>query len=639
MAGRRRSRQMPHRFRSAIQTFTAVFGISFVAQIVLACEAEYSPYADVSYPQQVLWGDTHVHTNNSLDAATFGVTLDVEDAYRFARGETVLSTSGQPARLSRPLDFLVVADHSDAMGVVAQVVEGNPELLADPELQTLHDNLKEGGEGARAAMDYILRVVIEGKPSPLLDPAVLRSTWQRYVETADRYNQPGHFTAIIGYEWTSNIGSGEMHRNVLYRGNAASARRLLPFTALESKDPEDLWRWMARYEAETGGRVLALTHNGNLSNGKMFPVKTNPNTGAAIAAEYAKSRARWEPLHEVTQIKGDSEAHPFLSPDDQFADFETWDKGNGLMTEPKEPSMLQHEYARAALKNGLKLERELGTNPYRFGLVGSTDSHTALATAEENNFFGKMSSNEPQPGRVSDPLFPVAGPIWQNRETSASGYAAVWAEANTREAIWDAMQRKEVYATTGPRMTVRFFGGWHFSREDASSSTLAATGYHKGVPMGGTLTLEKIQGSPTFIVAATKDPLSGHLDRIQIVKGWLDDKGATQEKIYNIAWSDAHRRKLSDDGILPAVGNTVDVKNASWTNAIGDAELTGFWQDPEFNPSEPALYYVRVIEIPTPRWVAYDAKRFGIAIPDDARTTLQERAYTSPIWYTPRQVP
>ena len=622
--------------RSAVQTFAAAAGIWFAAQIASASEANYSPYADQEYPARVLWGDTHLHTNNSLDASTFGVTLDVEDAYRFARGETVTSTSGQPAKLSRPLDFLVVTDHSDAMGVVAEVVQGNPELLANPELQALHDNLKKGGEGARQAMDYILGVVIEGTPSPLLDPKVFRSTWERYVETADRYNEPGRFTAVIGYEWTPNISGDKLHRNVLYRGNAASARQLLPFTAAESKHPEALWRWMARYEDKTGDRVLALTHNGNLGNGKMFPVETNPNTGAAIDADYVRGRARWEPLYEVTQIKGDSEAHPYLSPADEFADFETWDRGNGLMSELKEPTMLQYEYARAALKNGLKLEQELGSNPYQFGMVGSTDSHTGLSTAEEDNFFGKMASNEPQRKRISTPLFPVDGPMWQTWETSASGYAAVWAIQNTREAIWDAMQRKEVYATTGPRITVRFFGGWHFSEDDARFQTLALTGYDMGVPMGGTLHPEESRSAPTFLVGAMKDSLSGHLDRIQIVKGWLDDKGATHEKIFNVAWGDAHRRKLRRDGTLPAVGNTVDVTDASWTNSIGDAELIGFWQDPQFDPSQPALYYARVIEIPTPRWVAYDAKRFGIAIPSGTRTILQERAYTSPIWYAPR---
>ena len=297
--------------------------------------------------------------------------------------------------------------------------------------------------------------------------------------------------------------------------------------------------------------------------------------------------------------------------------------------------MLQYEYAREALKNGLKLERQLGSNPYRFGMVGSTDSHTGLSTAEESNFFGKMAINEPRRGRISEPMFPVDGDTWQNWETSASGYAAVWAKENTREAIWDAMARREVYATTGPRMTVRFFGGWGFSQDDASFQLLAARGYAKGVPMGGTLPSEAAGKAPTFLVGAMKDPLSGHLDRIQIIKGWLDADGVTHERVFNVAWGDAHERERQPDGKLPAVGNTVDVADASWTNTIGDAELVGFWRDPAFDPSQPAVYYVRVIEIPTPRWVAYDAKRFGEEIPADAPAVIQERAYTSPIWYSP----
>ena len=448
-----------------------------------SAETAYSPYADATHPTRVLWGDTHLHTTNSLDARTAGVTLDVEDAYRFARGETVTATSGQPAKLARPLDFLVVTDHSDALGVVDQLIRGNPELLADPELRAMHDEFGKGTEGAVRAMEYVSRILLEGGPSPLLNSAVMRTTWEQYVETADRFNDPGVFTALIGYEWTPTISGDKLHRNVLYRDDAQLARQLFPFTAAESIHPEALWRWMQRYEDETGGRVLALAHNGNLGNGKMFPVETNPNTGTAIDAEYVKSRARWEPLFEVTQIKGDSEAHPHLSPADDFADFESWDRGNTTLTAPKDPNMLQYEYAREALKSGLKLERALGANPYQFGLVGSTDSHTALATAEEGNFFGKMAFNEPHRGRIAEPMFPVdEGDTWRNWETSASGYAAVWAMENTREAIWDAMARREVYATTGPRMTVRFFGGWDFSEGMRATRCWRAAGTRTGCP-------------------------------------------------------------------------------------------------------------------------------------------------------------
>ena len=599
-------------------------------------EREYSPYADVANPARVFWGDTHLHTTNSLDARLFGVTLDVEDAYRFARGDRVIASSGLPARLARPLDFLVVSDHSDAMGVVDRLLGGDPALLEHPELRDIHDGLKAGGDALSEAFQAIIRVLNGDYSGPMTDPAIQRSVWTRYVETADRFNEPGRFTTIIGYEWTPTDSGDKLHRNVLYRGDAETAGQLLPFTANDSLNPQDLWRWMQRYEDETGGRVLALAHNGNLSNGQMFPVETNPNTGGAIDADYVKTRAKWEPLYEVTQIKGDSEAHPYLSPDDEFADFETWDRGNASLERLKTPGMLQYEYAREALKNGLKLERNLGSNPYRFGMVGSTDSHTALSTAGENYFFGKFPSVEPMAGRMFQPMVNINRPeLWQTWETSASGYAAVWATENTREAIWDAMRRKEVYATTGPRMSVRFFGGWDFSADDASFQKLAASGYARGVPMGGSLQPVDGRQVPGFLVGALKDPLSGNLDRIQIVKGWLDADGVTHEKIFNVAWGDAHRRTLGTDGKLAPIGSTVNLAAATWTNTIGDAELVAFWRDPEFDASQPAVYYARVLEIPTPRWTAYDARFFGDEPMAEAPMTLQERAYTSPIWYAP----
>ncbi len=593
-----------------------------------------------NHPTQVLWGDTHLHTTNSLDARILGVTLDAADSYAFARGDEVITSSGRKAQLARPLDFLVVSDHSDAMGVVDQLVKGNEILMQNAELRELRENFIAGGSSAAQAVGLIAAVLIdENYDGPLLNTEVMRTVWEDYVDTADRYNEPGRFTALIGYEWTPTQSGDKLHRNVLYRDDAATARKMLPFTANKSINPQDLWQWMARYEETTGGRVLALAHNGNLSNGKMFPVETNPNTGTAIDADYVRTRARWEPLFEVTQIKGDSEAHPALSPDDEFADFETWDRGNASMAIRKTPEMLPYEYAREALKNGLKLKSKLGTNPYQFGMVGSTDTHTGLATADENYFFGKFKHEEPVADRMNTPMVNVNTPDrWETWEMSASGYAAVWARENTREAIWDAMQRREVYATTGPRMTVRFFGGWDFSAADASFQKLATRGYATGVPMGGTLTpaISRTKDStPGFLVGALKDPLSGHLDRIQIVKGWLDADGKTHEKIYNVAWSDPDKRRKKRNGRLPLVGNTVIVAEATWHNSIGAAELVGYWQDPEFDASQPAVYYARVIEIPTPRWTAYDAKRFGDKPKPQTRTTLQERAYTSPIWYTP----
>ena len=603
---------------------------------VSASDSSYSPHAGTEYPAEVFWGDTHLHTSNSFDARMMGDTLDAEAAYRFARGEEVISSTGQPARLARPLDFLVVTDHSDLMGSIDQLIKGNEVFTVIPELRDAREKLLAGGPNFGKTLRSLISAVEGDASNPLINENVFRSVWERYADMADRYNEPGRFTAMIGYEWTQSRGGGS-HRNVLYRDSAERAKQLLPYTVAESANPEDLWGWMQRYEDLTGGQVLALAHNGNISNGTMFPVETNPETGSPIDSDYVEKRIRWEPLYEVTQVKGDGEAHPNLSPQDEFADFETWDRGNGFLNELKKPEMLQYEYAREALKNGLALERRLGTNPYRFGLLGSTDSHTSLSTADEDNFFGQVSTLEPRANRSPEPLIRLADAtdVWRAWETSASGYAAVWATENTREAIFDAMKRREVYATSGPRMTVRFFGGFDFEPIDVNPNRLVRTGYEKGVPMGGELPHSKKKRTPTFLIAAQKDSSGANLDRVQVVKGWLDSKGQTHEKIYNVAWGDAHSRKLSREGELPPVGNTVDVKNATWSDTIGDAQLTTFWKDPDFDPTQPSFYYVRVLEIPTPRWTVYDAKHYGEELVQDSKTSIQERAYTSPIWYTP----
>lgn len=390
---------------------------------------------------------------------------------------------------------------------------------------------------------------------------------------------------------------------------------------------------MEDYEKKTGGSVLAIAHNGNLSNGRMFPVVEA--VGKKIDRQHAETRAKWERLYEATQTKGDGETHPVLSPNDEFANFERWDFGNLDASEAKKPEMLEFEYARSGLKNGLKLEQSLGVNPYKFGLVGSSDAHTGLAAMEEDNFFGKTTPQEPSPHRatatfVSNDKTGIKVMDWQ---VSSSGYAAVWAKENTRTAIWDAMQRRETYATTGSRMIVRFFGGWDFEQQDADNRLPAYVGYTKGVPMGGDLRDAPQGKAPAFLVAALKDPIGANLDRYQIVKGWLDKDGRLNEKVYDVAWSG--NRSPGADGKVPPVGNTVDVANATWTNTIGAPELITVWRDPDFDPNQRAFYYGRVIEIPTPRWTAYDAKRFGIKPLPGTQMTVTERAYTSPIWYTP----
>ena len=596
----------------------------------------YSPYAGRNFPTRPLFGDTHLHTSFSMDAGAFGARLTPSDAYRFARGEEVTSNSGQPVKLSRPLDFLVVADHSDGMGFFPQLMGGDPEVLATPQGRRWYDQIK-GGQGAEAAMDIIASFSNNKMPKGFPTPGTTsyRNAWQQTIKAAEAYNEPGRFTAFIGYEWTAG-GSSNLHRNVVFRGNGAQAGLVEPFTTLPplgSGDPVDLWKWMAATEAKTGSEVLAIAHNGNLSNGIMFPMIEA--FGKKIDRDYAQTRARWEPLYEVTQTKGTGEAHPFLSPNDEFANFELWDKGNLDGTAAKSKDMLEFEYARSALKNGLLLESKLGANPYKFGMIGSSDAHNALAAMEEDNFFGKTAPQEPSPERMTKAFVDnkTTGVKIMDWEVSASGYAAVWASENTREAIFDAMKRRETYATTGPRMVVRFFGAWDYSQADANSRMPAAIGYAKGVPMGGDLTSAPKGKSPTFLVAALKDPIGANLDRIQIVKGWVDKDGKTQEKVYDVAWSGG--RKPGADGKLPAVGNTVDVANATWTNTIGAPELITVWKDPQFDPKLRAFYYARVIEIPTPRWTAYDAKRFGIKPLPGTAMVLQERAYTSPIWYTP----
>ena len=604
-------------------------------------EDSFSPYANRNFPSQVFFGDTHVHSSVSMDAGAIGNRLGPNDAFRFARGEEVTSSTGVRAKLSRPLDFLVLSDHSDNMGLFALLNDADPVLVNKSKIaRELSDKIRRGGKDGMEAGLYIVdqfasntldeSLVIEPGSKPF------KATWDKIIDAAEQYNEPGHFTAFIGYEWTSLIAGNNMHRNVIYRDGGQVARQVEPYTTtppMGSPNPRDLWKWMSEYENKTRGDVLAIAHNGNLANGIMFPLRAQYD-GKRLDRDYVQQRITWEPLYEVTQIKGDGETHPYLSPDDEFADYETWDKANLNMSELKEDSMLAGEYAREALKNGLKIEQRFGTNPYKFGLIGSTDVHTSLATAQEDNFFGKHSGSEPGPNRIEHVVIEFGDQKIMGWEQAASGLAAVWARENTRESIFDAMERKETFATTGSRMLVRFFGGWNFTDEDAMSRSPAFAGYEKGVPMGGDLSEAPDGGTPSFLVAALKDPLSGNLDRIQIVKGWMDERGNVHERIYDVAVSDG--RTIGADGrCRTSVGNTVDIDRATWTNTIGDSELITVWTDPAFDPEQSAFYYARVIEIPTPRWTAYEAVRFGIEMPEEVPMTTQERAYTSPIWYTP----
>jgi len=599
-------------------------------------ERVYSPYAGRAYSDQVFFGDTHFHTELSFDAGLIGTSLDVHDGFRMARGETVISNTGQPVQLIRPLDFLVITDHAELIGLASAIRESSPLLLAEPWGKWIHERFNSGPEGRMEGFaDILKRATVLGE-NPFESEDLTRSIWEDFVRVADQYNEPGRFTAMAGFEWSSTPKGDNLHRVVVFRDGADKTGQTLPYSMFDSDDPEGLWGYLAAYETSTGGQAIAIPHNGNTSNGLMFNGKNF--SGKRIDRAYAETRIRWEPIIEVTQIKGDGEAHPLLSPEDEFADYENWDVANLAGTAPKEDWMLQYEYGRSALKLGLKLGKQLGVNPYKFGLSGATDTHTALATSREENYFGKYQQTEPSPNRHNNEVIPTDDPalrIMTSQEV-ASGLTAVWARENTRGQIFDAMKRKEVYATTGTRIRVRVFGGWDFAADELARPDFIAQGYRRGVPMGGTLFEPPAGGAPSFMIRALRDPDGANLDRVQIIKGWLDDDGETHERIYDVAVSDG--RQIGADGrARQPVGTTVDIENATFTNTIGDAMLTAHWQDPDFDPAESAFYYVRVLEIPTPRWTTYDAAFFDIDLPDNVPATIQDRAYTSPIWYTPAE--
>ncbi len=568
--------------------------------------------ADEILPE-LYWGDTHVHSSYSLDANLFNnFTLGPEAAYRFARGEQIETGSGLKAKLSRPLDFLVVSDHAEYLGVFSMIRNGHPAVAGSETArkvkQLMDENPIFGPEDINA-----LNALLGGDPMAT-DEKLQRVVWDDVIDIAERMNDPGRFTTIVGYEWGSTPGGNNLHRNVVFRDGPDRTKQILPFSAVHSNEPEKLWAFLAEYERKTGGQAFAIPHNSNLSNGLMFAVEDS--SGAPIDVAYATARSRYEPVVEVTQIKGDSETHPFLSPDDEFADYERWDKTNIFGLARTEPEMFAGSYVRSALKNGLMVQSKIGVNPFRFALIGSTDAHTSLATADEDNYWGKTANMPPGSDRMLGEFIHPANPEDEptmNWEQAAAGYAGVWAIANTREAIFDAMRRGEVYATTGPRMNVRFFGGWRFKEVDARSSNPARAGYVKGVPMGSDLPPSRpSQSAPSFLVVAARDPESGGLQRVQIVKGFLDEAGSAQEKLYDV--------HVAESGV------------------DGESEISVVWRDPDFDPAALAFYYARVLEVPTPRWTAIDAARYGKPIVG-MRVQHQERAYTSPIWYTPPALP
>lgn len=552
---------------------------------------------------QLYWGDLHLHTALSADAFAMGGRTLPEDAYRFARGEAVVAGNGMSLRPRHTLDFLAITDHAEYLSV-HQLLANDDSRLSDWPLGAQWRALLTAGKYGELTMAFA-DAFINPKPEQRLAEAVELALWRDVVATADRFNEPHLFTALVGYEWTSTVTGDNLHRVVLYKEGAGKADTTPPFSTLDSNDPEKLWRALAHYERQTGGEVLAIPHNSNVSNGRMFATTTL--SGAPLTREYAEQRARWEPLLEVTQVKGDSETHPLLSPKDRYANFERWDEGNINMTTLKAPGMIAGEYARAALKSGLGYQHDLGANPYQFGLIGSSDSHTGYSAVAEDNFFGKFQSSEPSAERM---FTKMAGVLNDNWRLSASGLTAVWAQENTRTALFDALRRREVYGTTGSRIRLRFFAGSNFTDDDLSSPQASDIGYQKGVPMGGVLHADAIAAGRglCFLVWAMKEPDGADLHALQVVKGWRDLNGEQFEHVYDIALA----------------GNN---------ESDGAGVLRKVWNDPTFDPAQDAFYYARVIEVPRPRWTTRDAAFFSVNAPTAAPQTIQDRAYSSPIWY------
>ena len=599
---------------------------------------DYSPYPDRNLPGRVYWGVAHVHTGYSFDSGMFGITTTPDDLFRVATGGEVVLDNGQRFKQERPLDWVSVTDHAEYMGISDQIRAGDPALLANPQGRRWYEMSRESTQkGVEAAIEAVISMQTG---TPVFDASKITATvWEHATAAAERWNQPGVFTTLHGFEWTSAPGGKNLHRTVVFRDGADRVNQVVPFSTFDSQDPADLWKYMDEYTKATGGLVLAIPHNGNLSNGIMYSEETFE--GLPMDRAYAETRARHEPLFEATQIKGDGETHPDLSPADEFADFERWWNVNLATMSPADKSTLSGNYVRPALKLGLELDAKLGANPYHSGLIGGNDAHIGVVTTREDNFFGEFANGLPSPDRWKTPLVmvnndPDKGPLVSVWGEQAAGLGGVWARENTREGIWDALKRKEVYATTGDRPVVRVFAGWDFVRSDSDRSEpeYAANGYAKGVPMGGDLSQAPAGKQPTFIVYALRDPDGPNLDRIQVIKGWLDKDGKSQERIFDVAVSGG--RKIDKDGRCKTpVGNTVDVANATYTNTIGAALLSAYWTDPSFDATQRAFYYVRVIQIPSPRWTAYDQKRYGIKMPDYVPMIVTDRAYTSPIWYTP----
>ncbi len=593
---------------------------------IASAAAREAPGSTLAASRTAFFGAVHVHTNNSFDAFTNGTVTTPADAYKWATGGVIDGDKfGAKFKIKTPLDFYAVSDHAEMMGTFVQMLNPDSPLSKNPIAAKI---LSEDQNEAMQAFAGILLDMSTGKLDPAFtDPAVSRTVWAEIVKTADEYYQPGKFTTFPAFEWSSNPNTRNLHRVIVFRDTDKVPE--LAYSAIDSTVPEDLWSWMEAQRA-AGSTLLAIPHNGNASDGLMFSLQDRD--GNPLSEAYAERRSNNEPLYEISQIKGTSETHPDLSPNDEFAGFELWDYT--LSAEAARPTHREGSYARKALLDGLSQAAAGRGNPFRYGFIGDTDTHNAAASNEEDNYTGKFAFESQADHRLLGLPGQPEGQKQQVREFSSGGLAGVWADANTREGIYDAMLRRETFGTSGTHTKVRFFGGWDFTLADDQTSNWVASGYARGVPMGGELTDAPEGAAPAFIVWALKDPNGANLDRIQLVKGWVDADGQQHEQIYDVAWSD-DRQPDAATGKIPAVGNTVDVATATYENSIGDNELYTVWTDPDFDAAQHAFYYVRVLEIPTPRWSTRDAVALGVAIPDGLPATLQERAWSSPIWYTP----
>lgn len=586
--------------------------------------------ANYTETRKAYFGDFHIHTSWSFDAFIYNVRTTPDDAYRFGKGEAISHVSGEPIQLQRPLDFLAVTDHSEYLGVMMQMKDKTNPLSQLEIAKSINDPDPTISKKSFGKIGF--SIATNWPYKELIKKDIIKTTWEKNVEAADRHYEPGKFTTFPAYEWTSSPAAyftwpqyaRNMHRNVIFKGGKVSG---MPFSSFNSQNPEDLWQWM-ELQRTKGIDLLAIPHNANISDGKMFAPTTNDGNEMDLA--YTETRMRNEPVAEVTQIKGTSMAHPALSPNDEFADFEIYQYTLGR-SEPRIQSQPKGSFVREAFKDGLAIAQEIGGNPFKFGVIGSTDCHNGASNIEEDNNIGKSGLQDPTPEiRMSDMK---SGE--RMRKGAVGGVAGVWAKENTREAIFEAFQRKEVFATSGPRIKVRLFASWDFDTLNFEQSNWDSLAYVLGVPMGGDLNKKsgnKVK-TPSFVITAIKDGEGANLDRIQVIKGWVDKDGQKQEKIFNVAWSD--NRILDSNGNIPAVGNTVDLKTATYSNDIGAINLQTIWQDPEFDAALPAFYYLRVLEIPTPRWTTYDAAELQMDVPNDVPATIQERAWSSPIWYKP----